>query len=1482
MSGGDVRCARAARRWRRYLVNYLSTCVVVATTMVAVLCAPSLASAAPISSEDGYTAPSTPGELVASPAASGFGEIAPYSKEPGETGPYAVCPPPTATRPSCGVIGVPKPSSLRALGLPAPSLEGSGKSGGFSPADLRSAYKLPSEGGEGQTVGITVAYDDPNAESDLAKYREEYGLPACTIATGCFKKINQKGEEGSYPTPNFVWATEASLDVDMVSAVCPRCHIILVETDSPETLEPAGEVAVKMGATVLSNSWGTTVEYSGETTENHYFNHPGVPTLFATGDYGYGVAYPASSPDVIAVGGTSLTKAANTRGWSESAWVGAGSGCSKYQSKPVWEKDAGCPNRSVADVSAVADSNTPVSIYDTYVRSGWELVGGTSAATPIVAGVEAVSTAAFRAAGPSAFPYAGQGGTLFDPVEGENGLCGTYLCNGETGYDGPTGWGTPDGPMALPVAVTEKTTVASTSKATLYGSVRPGGLETKYRFEYGETTSYGTNVPIPDKSVGSGSEYAEVSQVIEGLKGHTAYHYRITATNAEGTSHGVDRVFGTTPPAVTTGAASEVHIYRATVSGTINPEGMEAFYFFEYGPTTTYGNRMPLRAKAAGSGSTVVEVSTVLEELKANTAYHYRIGATNILGTAYGADKTLTTARANWRADLLPAPAESGNSREGYGISCVRSDKCVAAGSNYRKGVYNAYVPMIETWNGTTWSATTTPVPPGLEGGGSHSRYGALYAVSCSSETDCIAVGAVRDTTEAIAPLSDHWNGTKWEELSTPRPSGATEGELRGVSCASSTACEAVGRYRNSSGVLVTMIEKWDGAKWGIQTSPNPSGATRSELRGVSCTGSTQCSAVGFYTGSGEKTMAERWNGSAWVLQTTPNPATSTYTILNGVSCASSTDCMAVGGFIKAGAGVQTPLVEHWNGSAWVEQSVPLPVGGKGGPLAAVSCTSTTACTAAGLWYHSTPFIPGRQTLVERWAGSAWAPLETPELAVPEGWWHETFLKSLACTEAEVCFGVGSSLGAPKGELSTELAFVERTLGPSKVTAEAATSITPLQATLNGSVNPNGAETTFAFEYGLTTSYGSKTAEEAAGASMSSAKKSKSITGLAPGTIYHYRLVATNVFGTTPGSDATFTTTVPTWKVTSAPNPAGTLNSYLLGVSCLTSECTSVGDYSVKSGTAAPLAERWNGTEWKIQTTPNPPGTENAQLDSVSCASSTACTAVGYFENTSGVYLSVSESWNGTEWKIQPTAEPSGALNSLLSDVSCTSPSECTAIGWYENSSGVEVPWAERWNGTSWSLQVLPAPSGAQVTFPYGVSCTSATFCALVGLYRDSSGVYQRLAEGWNGSAWSLQSIPPPPSGTGTLTDVSCTTSTACTAGGYYFKTASSTDEPFAERWNGTAWSVQAMPEPGGTTENYVFGVSCVSATVCISGGVSRTTAGKFVSFAEAWNGTGWEVQSTPNNAEGEGRFSGGVSCSSVTNCAGVGNTGKAFAELYR
>ena len=312
--------------------------------------------------------------------------------------------------------------------------------GGYDPAQLRSAYTITQTGNASTIIAIVDAYGYPNAESDLAVYRAQWGLTACTTKNGCFRKFNQKGQEKNYPPANAAWDSEQALDVDMASAICPGCTIYLIESDTAALLNLAiaADEAARLGAHVISNSYCGD-EVQADRTFAKYYDHPGVAITAANGDDGYGVCSPADMATVVAVGGTALSAGDNARGWNETVWSGTGSGCSTVFRKPKWQKDIGCVMRTVGDTAAVADPATGVAIY----YEGWRVAGGTSVATPLVGSIFAVNGGAAKAAETI---YAAPGPDLNDITTGSNGTCApTYLCRGEIGYDGPTGMGTPNG-----------------------------------------------------------------------------------------------------------------------------------------------------------------------------------------------------------------------------------------------------------------------------------------------------------------------------------------------------------------------------------------------------------------------------------------------------------------------------------------------------------------------------------------------------------------------------------------------------------------------------------------------------------------------------------------------------------------------------------------------------------------------------------------------------------------------------------------------------------------------------------------------------------------------------------------------------------------------------------------------------------------------------------------------------------------------------
>lgn len=358
--------------------------------------------------------------------------------------------------------------SVRRTGLHPAAL--GGPTLGYAPADLRAAYGLTTASatlGAGQTVYVIDAFGYPNAESDLAVYRANYHLPKCTTANGCFRKLNQFGAASPLPNYDQGWAGETALDLDMVSAICPLCHITLIEADdNGNNLFKAVDRANRLGAKYVSMSWGgPELAGGGDGAFDHYFSRTGVVYAASSGDGAYrqGVSYPASADNVVSVGGTTLVRTGSN--WSETTWLdnssqGTGSGCSADQVKPSWQQiipNSVCANRAGNDVSAVADPDTGVAIYQTedLPYPDWTVVGGTSASAPIIAAIYALAGPPAAAAHPAASLYAVRS-ALHDVTTGNNGSCSpALLCTAAVGWDGPTGLGTPRGINAFrPQSVT--------------------------------------------------------------------------------------------------------------------------------------------------------------------------------------------------------------------------------------------------------------------------------------------------------------------------------------------------------------------------------------------------------------------------------------------------------------------------------------------------------------------------------------------------------------------------------------------------------------------------------------------------------------------------------------------------------------------------------------------------------------------------------------------------------------------------------------------------------------------------------------------------------------------------------------------------------------------------------------------------------------------------------------------------------------------
>jgi hypothetical protein len=662
------------------------------------------------------------------------------------------------------------------------------------------------------------------------------------------------------------------------------------------------------------------------------------------------------------------------------------------------------------------------------------------------------------------------------------------------------------------------------------------------------------------------------------------------------------------------------------------------------------------------------------------------------------------------------------------------------------------------------------------------STKGELTSDVCTSSSSCLAVGYSGGSSSA--PVSEQWNGTVWKKLKTPDPSGADQTSLEGVSCTSAKACTAVGYYDNSAGTALTLAERWNGKTWTQQTTPDAGGAGDGNyLQSVSCSSPTACTATGYYeVGSDTFTLAEQWNGEIWELESTPNGSGSA-SELTGVSCVSPEDCNAVG-YSVSGSDAVT-LAEQWNGEIWEPVPTQNPSGASDSYLLGVSCSTATGCLAVGTDHGSdSSSVP----LAETFDGSEWTTTTTPNLAG-----EASALQSVSCTTADICTTVGEY--AVSGD-----------------------TLATLAEAWNGSqwstqTTPNGPDAT---------------TSDLTAVSCDS-------TCIAVGL--------TTINGVTYPVGAIGIARIWTWAwIMPTPNP-GPPGDVLNGVSCTSpTACTAVGYYLNSTPTQIPMALRLTNGTWIFQAIPIPGGSLGSMLNGVSCTSATTCTAVGYYINSSGTQVALTETWSGGGWSMTPAAAiPAGTTVSILNGVSCTSASTCTAVGYYVNSSvnsGMQETLIETLSGGSWSVTTPGALPNGTISALNGVSCTSATACTAVGYYYNNNtpSTQVALAETLSGGTWNLTpAAAVPATATATvLNGVSCSSATACTAVGYYDNNnIPSTQVALAETLSGGTWNLTpAAAVPAGATASDLTGVSCHTFG-CAAVGYYVNGAGTQVTLAE-------------------------------------------------
>ena len=478
-----------------------------------------------------------------------------------------------------------------------------------------------------------------------------------------------------------------------------------------------------------------------------------------------------------------------------------------------------------------------------------------------------------------------------------------------------------------------------------------------------------------------------------------------------------------------------------------------------------------------------------------------------------------------------------------------------------------------------------------------------LDAVSCSSISNCIAVGSSGNSN-----LAESWNGSAWALQSIPNGDDNFPNYLNGVSCSTAIACSAVGSYVNDSDPFnefdVAVAERWDGVSWTLQ-SP---GAVGGYFNAVACPSVSVCTAVGGQDGSSVP-LVERWDGSTWTSQSAPAPAGADSSSLESVSCPSATSCMASGDYHAPGGGSSTHLfIERWNGSTWTLISTPSLAGATSSALYGVSCASATDCSAVG--FQSQTSSAGDELLAEHWNGTGWSIQPTPQ---PAGGTYLA-LSDVSCPAAGTCAAVSGY----RNNTSSIVTLAEAWNGTSW----------SIQPTVNRAVADGELSDV---------SCPSTTACTAVGRLNKSVGQST---------------LAEHWDGST-------------WVIQPTTNPAGAEDSALEGVSCpSTTVCFAAGRTSTGSyGSNRTLAERWSGGGWTYQYTPNPSGTQDAELRAVSCPFATRCTAVGtYADSTGNKELTLIEHWDGSSWSIQSSLNPSA--ESFLTGVSCPSSSVCTAVGY--------------------------------------------------------------------------------------------------------------------------------------------------------------------------------------------------------------------------
>jgi hypothetical protein len=696
----------------------------------------------------------------------------------------------------------------------------------------------------------------------------------------------------------------------------------------------------------------------------------------------------------------------------------------------------------------------------------------------------------------------------------------------------------------------------------------------------------------------------------------------------------------------------------------------------------------------------------------------------------------------------------------------------------------------------------------------SEAEHSDLYDIACEPFTTnaCVAVGN-QTKGGTVSTYAQYWNGSSWVNQTAAVPAGATASELQSASCLTSTSCSSAGSYTTKSGTF-SLIEAWNGTSWSQQTSPNPEGATETKLRDVNCYSTMRCMAVGRSNAGGSWAVAIQGNSGSWNLSSSvPKPAGAISSELTGVFCNSTTSCVAVGVYNES-ASVYWAMAAIWNGTEWTLQTIPKAT--KKSILLDVSCSDASNCTAVGAYTNASNV---QVTYAVRWNGSSW----TQQTSQNPAGSTNSVLQNVSCDDRYSCVGVGDWINSGVW--------------------------TPQAQRWNGA------------------SWSLDSVAVPAGSKF----------GLFEGVSCRIKCLTAGRYTNSEGKDKTLgeTRETPSWTQRTIPAPGET--SGVAGVDCFGStSCLAVGIST--SGLVGTARAYSGGVSWTETTVPTKPsGATYTELDNSSCVSETTCFAVGQYVNSASLPKPYALRREGTTWTLyDPLPLPAGVSEAWLTDISCNSSSDCTAVGYDRPEAGQIRTYIVHWNGSGWSLQTSPNVAGAPTNFLKGVSCTSSTACTAVG-YADpvTPFTYAPLVERWNGTSWSIESSSLPSGATsGKLNGVSCAGASDCFAVG----TASSV--AYAIRWKEGTWTTLNGPLPAVASLSNFEDVSCTASTTCFAVGTYDTSAhGK--ALAAAWDGSGWTVGYVPNPGSTTNSIS-GIDCLSSTSCRAVGSEDETnFALTY-